>query len=388
MMHSIRHLWIPLLTLTLFACNRNTTELSGRVEGGAEQPLSLERLDVNRTTVIDSVRTDGSGSFRIRIKQDEPALYILRNREGRLINLLLSPGEQVQIRASWEGFGREYEVSGSGESEKIRLLVDQMTRTRNDLDSLLSLVDSIGDPGDPQMELLKNAYAQTIIRQKRYTIRFLVENMSSLSSVYALYQKYDSENPVLGDPSDLQYFKTVADSLEQRYPDISLTRSLRADIGLKESEIETALKMDRLLELADEEITGLLDLRIPDRHGDTITLSSLKGKVILVHFWASVNPGSVESLLALRPTYNRYHDRGFEVYAISLDNNRQQWIQSIDYNEFDWINVSELTYPDSRANLFYNVTSLPTTFLINRQGDIVARNLYGKTLETWLDNLI
>jgi glutathione peroxidase-family protein len=132
----------------------------------------------------------------------------------------------------------------------------------------------------------------------------------------------------------------------------------------------------------------LLDLKIPDRNGDSITLSSLQGKVILVYFWASENQASVEALLRVRSTYEKYHPRGFEIYAISLDNDRLQWLRSVDYNEFDWINVSELTYPDSRANLFYNVTSLPSNFLINRQGDIIAKNLYGKTLETWLDNLI
>jgi len=63
-------------------------------------------------------------------------------------------------------------------------------------------------------------------------------------------------------------------------------------------------------------------------------------------------------------------------------------MQAIDFNEFKWINVSELSYPDSRANVLYNVTTLPSSFLINREGDILAKNLSGKTLETWLDNLI
>ena len=63
-------------------------------------------------------------------------------------------------------------------------------------------------------------------------------------------------------------------------------------------------------------------------------------------------------------------------------------MNAIDFNEFSWINVSELSYPDSRATVLYNVTGLPSTFLINREGDIVAKNLYGKTLETWLDKLL
>lgn len=388
MKRSFRLIIIPFVFLLVLSCNRNTTEIAGRIEGGEERSYSLERLDVNRTTVIDSIRTDKNGAFAIKIDQEEPALYILKNTEGKIINLLLSPGHQIMLRTTWQNFGTSYEVEGSEESEKIHQLVEQMARTRNDLDSLLSLADAIDDPEDPKMDLIKNTYAQTIIRQKRYTIRFIVENMSSLSSIYALYQKYDPQNLVLGESSDLQYYKSVADSLELHYPEIALVQSLKADIQRKENEINTAFKVEKLLEQADEEITGLLDLKIPDRNGDSITLSSLQGNVILVYFWASENPNSVESLLNVRSTYEKYHRRGFEIYAISLDNDRRQWTQSIDYNEFDWVNVSELTFPDSRANLFYNVTSLPSNFLINRQGDIIAKNLYGKTLETWLDNLI
>lgn len=388
MKRSIRILYIPVVAILMMACNRNSTEISGKIEGGGERSYSLERLDVNRTTLIDSIQTDKNGGFALKFHQEEPSLFVLKNKEGNIINLLLFPGDQVRISTTLKNFGSGYSLEGSEESEKIRQLVEHMTRTRSDLDSLLSLADTIGDPEDPRMDPIKNAYAQTIIKQKRYTIRFIVENIASLSSIYALYQKYDSQSPVLGETSDLQYYKSVADSLEAAYPDVALVQSLKADIQQKEGEINTAFKVEKLLEQADEEITGLLDLKIPDRNGDSITLSSLQGDVILVYFWASENPASVESLLRVRSTYQKYHGRGFEIYAISLDNDRRQWIQSVDYNEFDWINVSELTYPDSRANLFYNVTSLPSNYLINREGDIIAKNLYGKTLETWLDNLI
>ena len=76
------------------------------------------------------------------------------------------------------------------------------------------------------------------------------------------------------------------------------------------------------------------------------------------------------------------------MYAISLDNNKLRWMNAIDFNEFTWTNVSELSYPESRANQIYNVSSLPATFLINREGDIVAKDLFGRNLETWLDNLL
>jgi peroxiredoxin len=388
MKRSIPIMIVLIMTIAGFACTGNRTEISGHINGGEGLKLTLERLDVNQTSLVDSLKIGDDGSFTLRLEPEEPELYILKNENGEIINLLLMPGEKIFVESSYDSFGQDYTVSGSEESEGIRSLVEQLQSTRKDLDSLQILAGSIGDPENPQMKLIRSAYAQAIIKQKRYTIKYLVEHMGSPSSVYALYQKYNDGDLVLNMEGDLQYFKTVADSLEVTYPNSSLTRSLRADIKHREAAFNEAAKLNSLLEMAGEEISGMLELSIPDRDGKNVELSSLHGKVILVAFWASGNKESVQALLQLKPIYNKYHEKGFEIYAISLDNNKVNWMSAMDFNEFQWINVSELSFPESKAALLYNVTSLPTTYLINREGDILAKNLYGRTLETWLDNLL
>jgi peroxiredoxin len=375
------------LLIAGFGCSSSKSEISGVIIGGEGQSLMLERLNVNQTSVIDSIQLGSDGSFSLKIDIEEPELYLLKNSEGAIINLLVTPGDKISIETRHESFGYGYRVEGSEESEGIRTLVEQLHRTRNELDSLQAVAGSIEDPESPQMDLIRNAYGQAFIKQNRFTIKYLVENMGSLSSVYALYQKYDGENLVLGREQDLQYFKSVADSLEITHPNSSLTLSLRTDIEQREARFKEAAQVSTLMEMAGEE-TGMLDLSIPDREGKEISLTSLNGKVVLIAFWASGHNNSVEAMLQLKSTYNTYHAKGFEVYAISLDNNKIQWMSAIDFNEFKWINVSELSFPNSTAALLYNVSSLPATFLINREGDIVARNLLGRQLNTWLDNLI
>ena len=387
MKRSIPHMIVLFLALAGYSCNGTRTEISGLISGGEDIRLTLERLDVNRTTLVDSLRTAKDGSFSFKLGLEEPELFILKEEQGALINLLVFPGDRIRVSSSAGAFGRGYEISGSEESAGIRKLVEHLQQTRHTLDSLQRVAGSIGDPENPQFELVRNTYAQAIIKQKRYTISYLVEHLGSLSSVYALYQKYDDETLVLNQENDLQYFKAVADSLESTYPNSSLTISLRADIQQREAAFEEEARLNSLLEMADE-VSGMLDLSIPDRDGNEIALSSLKGKVVLVSFWASGNSPSIQALLQLQSTYNKYHPRGFEVYAISLDNNKINWMNAIDFNEFNWINVSELSFPESRAALLYNISQLPTNFLINREGDIVGSNLYGRNLETWLDNLI
>ncbi len=387
MNRTVRYAILWSLLVTMMACTGNKTRISGIISGGGGSIITLERLDVNQTAFIDSIEVKKNGSFDEVTKLEEPELFILKNQHGEIINLLLSPGDKISVECTADAFGREYQITGSTESENIRLLVEHLRGTRMQLDSLTSLADSINDPENPQMEPIQRAYVAAIIKQKRYTISYLVDHMGSLSSVYALYQKYNNENLVLNEESDLQYFKSVADSLEKVYPNSSLTKSLRADIDQREARFNEAIHLNELLSRADG-VTGILDLSIPDRNNIEISLSGLKGKVILLAFWASGNSASIQALLQLRSTYQKYHQRGFEVYAVSLDNNKLDWMQSVDFNEFNWINVSELSFPGSMADKLYNVTSLPATFLINREQNIVAKNLYGKVLETWLDNLI
>ncbi|MFO7670433.1 MAG: TlpA disulfide reductase family protein [Bacteroidales bacterium] len=376
-----------LLLMAGTTCNRSNVIIHGSLEKGEGRSVTLERLDVNRTSVVDSSAIGKGGKFTITTSLEEPELYVVRYGNGELINLLISPGERITLSIKAGSSDKGYSVEGSEESENLRILVEQLNSTRAKLDSLQGVAASVEDPESPHMKVVRNAYAQVIINQKRFTIRYLLEHTHSLSSVYALYQKYDEDNLVMGLQSDLQYFKVVADSLALTHPNSSLTKSLQADIALREAEFQRTSQLNSLLEMAEEPV-GFLDLSIPDRDGKKITLSDYKGKAVMVIFWASGNEASVKLLLQLKSTYNRYHGKGFEIYAISLDNNKIQWMNAIDFNEFNWINVSELNYPDSRANLIYNVTSLPAGFLINREGDIVAKDLYGKTLETWLDNLI
>lgn len=375
------------LLLVGIGCNRNNVSIQGSVEEGEGKSITLEKLDINRTSLIDSVTIGKGGSFNLSTNLEEPELFVLRYHNGEIVNLLISPGENIKISTKAGSFSNGYSVHGSAESENLRILVEELNNTRSKLDSLQEVAATIGDIESPHMNLVRDAFVQTMINQKRFNIRYLVRNMNSLSSVYALYQKYDENNLIMDKQSDLQYFKVIADSLEQSHPNSSLTKSLRADITHRESEFKKAEQLNTLLEMAGES-TGFLDLSIPDREGKEITLSDYKGKVVMVIFWASGDQASINSLLQLKSTYNIYHKKGFEIYAISLDTDKFRWMNSIDFNELNWINVSELSYPDSKANQIYNIGSLPTSFLINKEGEIVAKNLSGKNLETWLDNLL
>lgn len=380
--------WLLCIALVVTSCkNDDNVTIKGSYPDGSNEFVKLEMLNIFETQVIDSVKVSSSGKFKASFKLNSPELVLLKNATGEYINLLAFPGDQIELEIPQLSFTEGYSVSGSEESQKIKSLVDIVEITKFQLDSLSIAYDALEDKDGPEAEILVSAYQKTIQKQKRNNIRFVVENINSLSSIYALYQRIAPEVYILNDLKDLQYFKIVADSVRVKYPESTLTASLLRDVEQRLREYNSVLTMN---EFSKENIieTGLINLTIQNTEGDEISLGSLKGKVVLLNFWASWDNNSREANRQLKRIYERYRNRGFEVYSVALENDRNTWRTAIEFEEYKWLNVSELTYPYSYAATAYNVTSLPTNYLIDKEGNIVAKNINGNVLATWLDNLV
>jgi len=378
---------VIIISLLLVSCqNNNSIEISGIYSSGAGTSLTAELLNINETQAIDSATVSKSGKFSFRFKMDHPELVIIRNEAGENISLLVFPEDRISLTIQ-EKYPVNYEIEGSEESEKILALVKTVTRTRSALDSISEVFNELEDKESPKADILVEAYRTKIQNQKRNSIRFILENLNSLSSVYALYQRISPDQYVLNDLKDLQFFKIVSDSMSVKYPGSTLTRSLANDVKTRLTDYNNVIALNKLAE-KDFVEKGHIGLNIPDPNNDTIALSDFLGKVILVNFWASWDAGSREATNSLKAIYNKYHNQGFEIYSVALESSLLNWRTAIDFEEYNWINVSELDYPYSYAANAYNVTSLPMNFIIDRQGNIVGKNIYGNVLATWLDNLL
>ncbi len=136
------------------------------------------------------------------------------------------------------------------------------------------------------------------------------------------------------------------------------------------------------------------ELAFKDPDGKVRKLSDLKGKLVLIDFWASwCRPCRAENPNVVR-TYNMYKDKqykngkGFEIFSVSLDQNKNSWVQAIQQDGLVWENhVSDLQFWNSKGARIYNVNSIPATFLIDGDGVIIAKNLRGKALENTLKSL-
>ena len=143
---------------------------------------------------------------------------------------------------------------------------------------------------------------------------------------------------------------------------------------------------------AQQETANILDprlqLRLPDVKGDSISLASLKGKVVLLDFWASWCVPCRLSNRRLVKLYKKYRDRGFEIYGVSVDEEKSDWMRAIAQDKITWIQVNDNAGNMGRTVMQWNITAIPTSFLINQAGDVVAINADGKKLDKLIQSLV
>lgn len=377
--------FILLLILSASCFRRSNITISGSIEHGAKQMIYLDYLEINKTVAIDSTRVKKDDSFSFKFYTEHPGIYILRTKEGKIINLLPSPGEELRILTEYEHFSTDYTVAGSKESEYLRQLVTKLQDTRHRLKKLDDAYSTLSSTNENQASEYINRRKAIIKDQRDYSIQFIIEHLKSIASIYAIYQQISEGQYVLGENRDIQYMKILADSLSVTWPEVDFVSSFVNDARNSEQKFYNLKSLSSKLEEAK---VGLPDIIIPDMEGDSVSLSSLKGKTVLVYFWSSASRESRTINPELKSLYDRNKGKGFEVYAIALENNKEKWKQAVFFDELDWINVSELSYPQSAAANTFNVKSIPSTFLINKEGEIVGRDLFGSELQKWLDNLL
>lgn len=362
------------------SCSRDKAVVSGSMETSGEGKVYLEKIMPGAVSVTDSTSIDSSGKFRFKLSGlSTPTIYNLRSSEGH-IPLLIASGEKVSVNIPGK-FSGSYTVEGSEGSKRMRELRRIMSDGTRKLDSIRTLFER-AESGSRAM--LSAAYASQYNASRQEQIRFIVSDPGSIASLYALYQRFPSDN-LTDNEKNTVYYQMVADSVGARYGSSPYLTALKGMIVSRESKQDLAA-------MIGEKIAGEADkypdIEMADIYGRKHKLSSLDGKVIILDFWSSEIPGSAMNNAELKALYSEYSQRGLAIYQVSLDGLKHSWVSAVTNQKLPWISVSDLRGKISPVIGRYNIKNIPANFVINRKGEIVARDLFGESLEKKIKELI
>ncbi len=336
-------------TFLFISCSQQQSGFTGELAGAENLSVYLDMVKVDKMKSITKTESKGNGTFAFELEEPlEAGIYRVRAGKQRAYLILNGDEKNVHLSGDLADLKKfEYEISGSPASERIRSTMFQLNNGT-----------------------LKESDVQELISSTDNTIEALHYAMIGLS------------------PSEgnLKLMKEVADRLKSELPESDYASSFSKQIVGLERQIMARRAQERIKvgELAP-------DIELPNPDGDVMRLSDLKGQVVLLDFWASwcgpcrrANPHVVK-------TYNKYKDKGFTVFSVSLDRPGQKgrWVQAIEKDNLAWpYHVSDLQFWSSAPAQTYGVKGIPKTFLIGKDGKIISNSVSPYALDAELEKLL
>ena len=372
---------LALMTLLLGACdNKVKFTIEGNIEGAKDSVLYFEHVSLSGLKPLDSLKLGADGAFRFQADTTAaPEFYVLRIHD-QIINISIDSTETVTVKAQYPNMAARYEVEGSDNCEKIRslaLMQQDLLRKAIALEQNQTI-----PPGDAQDSLrqMVDRYKQTVLNN------YIFKEPNKTYSYFALFQtlgRWLIFNPKES-REDLRVFAAVATSWDTFYPGADRTENLH-NIVIESMQQLNGISASTAQQGDGPTIveSGIIELQLPDKNGNLLTLSSLKGKVVLLDFHTFTLPESAQRILMLRELYNKYHEQGLEIYQVSLDQDEHFWKQMTQH--LPWVCVRD----DSlQSAMSYNVTDVPEFFLINRNSQLQKRSSQMTDLEAEIKSLL
>jgi peroxiredoxin len=379
----MKYILTLLLTISLLAnCSpeNKTTEASSTawvvtVRGKVIVPVAggqilIEEIKQDGTGTKQSTTLKADNTYEAKLNLSSPGYYRFNFFNRQMLNIMVNKSDlELNVDGSQQqGF---WEIKGSPDHDliaKVQAMVQQ-------------------SQAGPEMQAIETEYQQAAaannekrVEELRSQAMALMENNSMKLASFlkeqpvslALFNLLQDPNLIDKD-KNLDLFISTSEKFKKEWPNYVFTKELSNQVQ--------KMKVTAIGQLAPE-------ISLANPNGQIVKLSSLRGKYVLIDFWAKwcgpcrrENPNVVKA-------YQRFKDKGFEVFGVSLDRTKEDWVKAIAEDGLTWTHVSDLKYFESQAARDYNINAIPFSILLDKTGKIIAKNLRGAALEKKLEEVV
>ena len=379
---------IAMVAITsLNSCSNKKFNISGTINGANDSTLYFENMSLNGPVIVDSVILSKDGTFSFSGAQPTaPEFYRLR-MGNQIINVAIDSTENIKITADYPTMSAQYEVEGSEECKKIKeISLLQM--------NLQAQINAIANDLSLNYEATQDSVMNLVNTYKEYIkSNYIFQAPMVASSYFALFQTVAMgyNNVLVFNPrtneNDVKVFAAVATSWDTYYPEAERGLNLH-NIALEGMKNVRILQAKRNAVIDPNIVTeaGVIEIALQDNKGVIRRLTELKGNVVLLDFHLFASSGSTERIMSLRNLYNKFHDRGLEIYQVSIDSDEHFW--KTQTAALPWISVRDPQGANSPLMRQYNLLDIPTFFLITRDNVLDKRDAQIKNLEAEISALL
>ena len=377
----MKPLFACIIAFSLLSCDsgkQSSFTVEGTVQNAGSGTIYLELNSTeSRPVIVDSVKPGQDGKFQLSTDVTEQALYSLRAQQNPFpFAVLINDASNVTVNADLSKPENNYTVQGSAASQSI---IDFEKTINANAQSILSLKRSIDSMNvitptdsfslrtkDSMVNAAFNQYVEAAAAMKQFAQSTIEKSGSPMFVLYAL-GSFQVRSRQVGEAGfNKTEISQVLNNAAKKFPDHTAIRDQKAKLGS----------------------TKAPEFSLPDTSGKIVSLSSFRGKYVLVDFWASwcgpcrkENPNIVAA-------YNQFSQKNFTILGVSLDKSKAEWMQAIHADGLRWTHVSDLQHWNSAAAQLYGVNSIPFNVLIDPEGNIIAEGLHGPDLVNTLRQVV
>ncbi len=355
--------------------------IQGKMENSNSELVVISEITPKKIVQLDSTIIDKEGSFNFEIQVPQTGFYVIHIGRNSYIRLQVEQKDEIQIFGDLDDNLSTYTVSGSEASEMLSLYNRVTAGNKKLADSLgqIFLDQRHMDKFTQVREQIDSNYRAIFDKQFYFTAGVIEDNAHQLASLL-LINEYFGRTPLFNEKDNLDYFLLLDSVLYKNYPNNQHAQD-------HHKRVQDFHHKKDLVEKARERFgvgNYFPDLNLPDRNGEMKSLYSEDGELVLVHIWSALNAKGRKQNNDLAVLYKDFHEKGFRIYSISLDNNLSLWKNALKVDQMEWTCVCDGKGMNSPLVDLFALEKLPVSFLLDENKKIIDTNL---SFEELIENI-